>query len=293
MAGGEGSLRHFAARAGFAALTAFAAATSADAQWFPPLGAAPPGEIVQRLRAEGYVLIQPLRRNDTVYLADVNSGTGGRERLVIDAWSGEILQRFVARRGSGRRGFGGGYVVEGGEFNFPPPLAPPPERDFREGSLVNGEPGGAAAPAPRSKVKPKPTATGVRPAEPSPATAAAPPAQPVNPPGAGGDGNSANPGAGAAVAPTGAASPATESAKPDERQSNGPTKAETSPPTSSQPAPEAAPKADVAPASPPAMAQTLTKNASQPSGPAAPAPAPAAKPSEKTKVNDVPVNPLE
>ena len=66
-------------------------------QWFPPFGAASPREIVERLRAEGYVLVGPLRRNDTVYLADVIGGPAGRERLVIDAWSGEILQRFVAR----------------------------------------------------------------------------------------------------------------------------------------------------------------------------------------------------
>jgi hypothetical protein len=280
MAGLDGCLRHFAARAAFAALTAFTALPSADAQWFPPMGAAPPDEIIQRLRAEGYVLIPPLRRNQTIYLADVTSGSGGRERLVIDAWSGEILQRFVARRGSGRRSFVDGYVVEGGEFSSPPPLAPPPERDFREGSFAYGEPAIPAAPAPRWRVRPRPAATASRPPEPNPATAAAPPAQPVNPPG---NGNSANPGA---VAPTGAPSTVTEPGKPDERQPIGPTKLEASPapPRSAQ---EAAPKSDVAPASPPATAQTQTKNAS------GPPPAPAAKPGDKSKVNDVPVNPLE
>ena len=70
---------------------------SREAQWFPPIGAASPHEIAERLRAEGFVLIGPLRRNDTVYLADVNAGPAGRERLVIDAWSGEVLQRFVSR----------------------------------------------------------------------------------------------------------------------------------------------------------------------------------------------------
>src|SRR5208337_4688243 len=161
MGGLERRWRHFPA---LAALTAFAVVPSADAQWFPPLGAAPPSEIVQRLQAEGYALIRPLKRNDTVYLADVRAGTGGLERLVIDAWSGEILQRFVARRGNARPGFGGGYVVEGGEFNFPPPLAPPPAREFREGNVAYGEPGGPAEPAPRSKIKSKPMAPGRRPA---------------------------------------------------------------------------------------------------------------------------------
>ncbi len=283
MADQERCLRYFAARAAFAALTAFTAVPSADAQWFPPMGAAPPDEIIQRLRAEGYVLIPPLRRNQTIYLADVTSGSGGRERLVIDAWSGEILQRFVARRGSGRRSFVDGYVVEGGEFSSPPPLAPPPERDFREGSFAYGEPAVPAAPAPRWRVRPRPAATASRPPEPNPATAAAPPAQPVNPPG---NGNSANPGASAAVAPTGAPSTVTEPGKPNERQPIGPTKLEASPapPRSAQ---EAAPKSDVAPASPPATAQTQTKNAS------GPPPAPAAKPGDKSKVNNVPVNPLE
>jgi hypothetical protein len=264
MAGLDGCLRHVAARAAFAALTAFAIVSSADAQWFPPLGAAPPSEIVQRLQAEGYVLIGPLKRNDTVYLAEVRAGNGGLERLVLDAWSGEILQRFVARRGSA-----GGYVVEGGEFNFPPPLAPPPAREFREGNVAYGEPGGHAEPAPRTKVKPKPAAASRKPAEPNPATAAAPSAQTVTPPEAAGNGNSANPSAAATVAPNGAPSPAAESATPAAQQ------------------PNAAPKSDASPASSPAAAQKQTK----PSAPTSPAAA--AKPGEKSKVNDVPITPLE
>ncbi len=299
MAGWNGSLRYLAARAALAAATALAAVLSADAQWFSPLGAAPPSEITQRLEAEGYVLIRPLQRNDTVYFADVTAGAGGRQRLVIDAWSGEILQRFVARRGSAKRGFAGGYVVEGGEFSSPPPLGPPPARDFGARNFVYGEPGGPSEPAPRSKLKPKSTATARRPAEPNPATAAAPPAQPVNPPGIGGNGNPANPGnpgASAAAAPTGAPAPSTQPAKQDEQQPSASTKTEASPPgasptTPSQPAQVVAPKPEAAPASPPAAAQTQAKDATRSSGPTPPAPA--AKPGEKSKVNDLPVNPLE
>ena len=294
MAGFERCLRHWAARMGVVALAAFAAVPAADAQWFPPVGAAPAGEIVQRLNALGYVVILPLRRNQTIYLADVTAGSEGRrrERLVIDAWSGEILQRFVLRRGSGRKGYAGDYVLEGGDFTSPPPLAPPPERDFREGGFASQEPGLPAAPAPRSKVRPRPAATASRPAETSPATAAAPPAQPSNPPG--GNGSSANPSASAPVAPTGAPPAATEPPKPDVGQSNAPPKAETSPPAS-QPAQEAAPKSQAAPASSPAMAQTQTKTKPQSSSPTPPSPVPAAaaKPGDKSKVNDVPVNPLE
>ena len=132
-------IRRLATRAAFAVATALALVPSADAQWFLPFGAAPPAEIVNRLRAEGYVLARPLERRDTVYLADVVRGPHGRERLVVDAWSGEILQRFLARRG--------GFAPEGGEFSEPPPLGPPPARDFREGDFGYGPPGvrGAAA----------------------------------------------------------------------------------------------------------------------------------------------------
>ena len=141
MAGIYRRLRYLAAGSAFGAMTAFALVPSADAQWLP-FGAAPPREIVQRLRAEGYVLVGPLRRRDTVYLADVVGGPVGRERLVIDAWSGEILQRFVARSR--------GFVPEGGEFSEPPPLGPPPPRDFREGNYGYGAgaQGGLEAPPP-------------------------------------------------------------------------------------------------------------------------------------------------
>ena len=125
------NLRRFAPRAALAAAFALIGAGSAGAQWLPPVGAAPPGEIAQRLSASGYTLVGPLRRSQTVYLADVVGGPEGRERLVIDAWSGEILQRFVARPR--------GFVVQGGEFDTPRPLGPPPARDFYTG------PGGGVA----------------------------------------------------------------------------------------------------------------------------------------------------
>ena len=148
-------LRHLAAHATFVAVATFGLIPSAGAQWAPPFGAAPPGEIVQRLQAEGYVLIGPLRRRDTVYLAEVAGGPAGRERLVLDAWSGEILQRFLVRRVPGRPG---GYVPEGGEFNEPPPLGPPPARDFREGNYgyAPGAPSGGVESPPRAKWRSRP-----------------------------------------------------------------------------------------------------------------------------------------
>ncbi|HKN27133.1 MAG TPA: hypothetical protein VJY34_04325 [Roseiarcus sp.] len=264
MAGFSRRLRQFATRAAFAAVTAFAVVPSADAQWFP-FGAAPPGEIVQRLQAEGYVLLHPLQRRDTVYLADVAGGPAGHERLVLDAWSGEILQRFVARRG--------GFVPEGGEFSEPPPLGPPPPRDFREGNYgygSEGPPGGGEAP-PRARVRSRPAATARRGGEPKQTT---PTAQPVETRNAG----TGSPGA-VPAAPATAASPAAAPANPN---AAGPAKAETAPANaSSEPSKGAQPKP--AAASSPAAAAAAPAN--PPSGPAE-------KPSGK-KVNDVPVNPLD
>ena len=195
MAASNATLRRLLAPLALAALPTLAAATAANAQWFPPpsaaspyeyvqwfppIGAASPQEIAQRLRAEGFVLVGPLRRNDTVYLVDVNGGPAGRERLVIDAWSGEILQRFVARSPYPRPGVGGGYVIERGEFDSPPPLAPPPARDFfvgpgGNGSVAYGGPANARIPEtvgpvgpferpPRTRVR-KPAASRHAPAE--------------------------------------------------------------------------------------------------------------------------------
>jgi len=130
-------------RIALAALAAVFMASAAQAQWLP--GAAPPQEIAERLRANGYYLVGPLMRRDTVYLANVEGGNGGRQRLVIDAWSGEILQRFVARPR-------GGYVVQGGEFDGPPPLGPPPKQDFlAQPGYAYGQPQEEQTPSPRSR----------------------------------------------------------------------------------------------------------------------------------------------
>ena len=330
MAASNATLRRLLARLALGALPALAAAAGANAQWFPlpsaaspyeyvqwfpPIGAASPQEIAQRLRAEGFVLVGPLRRNDTIYLADVNAGPAGRERLVIDAWSGEILQRFVARSPYPRPGVGGGYVIERGEFDSPPPLAPPPARDFfggpgGNGSVAYGGPANARIPeavgpvsplerTPRTRVKQKPAASKHAPPESKPTTAAVPPAQPLKP-----DEGGANPaakdnsGGGAApagVAPTATPPPASEASQPP----SAPPKPEASTGSAPSAAPDqakgAAPNPEGGAASP-NMTQTQAKDEAHPaqSEPPVAAPAtPATKPSDKSKVNDVPVNPLE
>ena len=278
MAGFYRRLRQLVARAAFAAVAAFALVPPVDAQWLP-FGAAPPGEIVRRLRAEGYVLIHPLERRDTVYLADVAGGPAGRERLVIDAWSGEILQRFVVRRR--------GYAPEGGEFSEPPPLGPPPPRDFREGNYGNGPegPSGGYEAQPKARVKSRPAATARKGGEPRQATPAAQPAGPQNA-GTGSPGGAPAAAAPGAAPPPTAAAPAAAPPNPNE-----PAKAGTSPTNASSEPKEAQPKPD-ATAPSPAAAQIEQKNSKQPAAAASSNPPKSAGKPEKN-VNDVPVNPLE
>jgi hypothetical protein len=301
MAGSHWNLRPVAARAAVAGLVVLGAVSGANAQWFPPMGAASPGEIAQRLLAQGFVLTGPLRRNETVYLADVDAGASGHERLVIDAWSGEVLQRFVARPRSRSPGAAAGYVIERGEFDSPPPLGPPPARDFFLGSgggVAYGGPAGAPAEAtPRTKVNPRSSPIRRKPADSKPAVTAAPPVQPAAPPEGGASAGAKNNPSGAppsAAAPTGAPLPGAQASQP-----GAPAKPEASPPESPAAAPaqikQTQPKPEGAAASP-NVAQTQAKGEPQPARiepPAATPLAPAAKPSAKSKVNNVPVNPLE
>ncbi len=98
-------------------LIAFAFVPPAMAQWAPPWGAAWPGEIERSLEAQGYVLTAPLVRRPGVYLADVSAGPAGYQRLVVDARSGQILERFVA---PGRM-WGPALAARDEEFGEPPP----------------------------------------------------------------------------------------------------------------------------------------------------------------------------
>jgi len=81
-----------------AALALFAAPAAAPAQGFFFLFGNPsPYEIERRLTASGYVLSGPLTMRGDVYLADVVARGEGPERLVIDAQSGRILERYRGR----------------------------------------------------------------------------------------------------------------------------------------------------------------------------------------------------
>jgi len=78
------------------AFIAIAFIPPATAQWAPPWGALFPGDIERSLEAQGYVLTAPLMRRPGIYLADVSAGPAGHQRLIIDARSGQVLERFPA-----------------------------------------------------------------------------------------------------------------------------------------------------------------------------------------------------
>ena len=81
-----------------AALVLLALPTAAQAQGFFFLFGNPsPYEIERRLEAAGYALTGPLTMRGDVYLADVVVRGEGPERLVIDAQSGRIVERYRGR----------------------------------------------------------------------------------------------------------------------------------------------------------------------------------------------------
>jgi len=53
-----------------------------------------PGDVQGMLEDRGLALTRPLHRNGGVYVADVEGPRGMRQRLIIDAESGRIVQRF-------------------------------------------------------------------------------------------------------------------------------------------------------------------------------------------------------
>ena len=109
--------------AALGALIAIAFISPATAQWAPPWGAPFPGDVARSLEAQGYVLTAPLMRRPGVYLADVSAGPAGQQRLIIDAGSGQVLERFPA---PGRK-WGPAFAVRDEEFGEPQPggLGPP------------------------------------------------------------------------------------------------------------------------------------------------------------------------
>jgi hypothetical protein len=129
--------------AALGALIAIAFISPATAQWAPPWGTLFPGDIERSLEAQGYVLTAPLMRRPGVYLADVSAGPAGHQRLIIDARSGQVLERFPA---PGRK-WGPTLAARDEEFGDPQfgGVAPP---------LYQGFSGPAAPVAPMSTAGP-------------------------------------------------------------------------------------------------------------------------------------------
>jgi hypothetical protein len=69
-------------------------ASQAQAQWFNLGFGLRPEQVEREIVAGGYQLTGPVTRNGNVYLADVVDQRGVRERFVVDASSGRLLQRF-------------------------------------------------------------------------------------------------------------------------------------------------------------------------------------------------------
>jgi len=119
----NGAVRRCLAAWAVGGFIASAFVTGAAAQLAPPWRAVFPGEIARGLEAQGYVLMGPLMRRPGIYLADVSAGPAGYQRLVIDARTGQVLQRFAAPGGvwapmlaARNEGFGGPALTDG-----PPP----------------------------------------------------------------------------------------------------------------------------------------------------------------------------
>jgi hypothetical protein len=169
----DGALGRCLAASALGALMTVGFVPTAMAQWMAPWGAAFPGEIERTLEARGYVLTAPLMRRPGVYLADVSAGPAGHQRLIIDARSGQVLERFPAPG----RGWGPALAARDEEFGEPQPggVGPPLNRGFSGPAtpvapMTNGGPGSVHIPAALSaygagalragtKVKPKSAST--------------------------------------------------------------------------------------------------------------------------------------
>jgi hypothetical protein len=228
----------------------------------------PPGAVYRMLRSQGYRALGPLMSRGRVYLADVADGeTGQHERLIIDAFSGDIVESYPLSQ----RFAPPGLVPRAPRAEAPPPAPQRSARLHPPSATPHAEPadplvipgiGAAAKPRPalRAKAPRKPKAVIARRAPTEPAKTFVP--KTVAPPA---------PAAPPLTAPA-------EAAKP------------------------AAPEAPVA-AAPPAAPLPLAAPAPAPQ-PAASAPsipedmpvAPlddAGPPKPKSPVNDIPVAPLE
>ena len=276
-----------------------------------------PQQVRRSIAQRGFRVLAPLRRNGSVFVADVVDGRGQRERLIVAAADAQILQRFLVDDGSGaapiRRGGDAerGFATHGDDGGLVPPadipdvgrrFARPVERDAppqRLGDLGRpdqADPEGVETPLLRRNPPP------IRTVKPRPRTVERTPDVPASP--------GREPGAVEATplvpsAPR-AATPSPVATAPSPAPQPAPAKT----PPAPQPAPAvaSAPAAEPVPAAAPAqrrMADPLAipggdavnrpvrSVASGITGAPGPAPAPATPAKAPPKPADVPVAPLD
>jgi hypothetical protein len=91
-----GRLRAGFGAAALAGLLALAPVTGAKAQFARLFGWGMPAvEVYHIIAAQGLRVTAPVYRNGRVYVADVVDPRGMHERLIIDAYNGDILQAFL------------------------------------------------------------------------------------------------------------------------------------------------------------------------------------------------------
>jgi len=259
-----------------------------------------PAEVAANINRHGFVIRSAMVRRGDIYVVDVSDYSGQMERLIIDAHSGMIAQRYASRAAYARRPEPPRYIAPGygydapDEDSFDPPAprplanipAPRPPvyapslsdaelRAQRERELAYGGDGrGPAANPPALDAKPldKPKPKIAR-----PKPAASPSGSPSL------DASAATPASTARDVP----STAVARPKPDAVKEAPPPKEAAVAPTPANPPSEAAKPAATPPKTEGVMAST--GGAASPPPPT-PAPTPAAK---RKAINDIPVTPLD
>jgi hypothetical protein len=120
------------------------------------------GDVQNMLEDRGLTLVAPLHRNGGAYIADVEGQRGGRMRLIVDAQSGRIMQRF---RVASPRSYGDYAnprppadigVSESNPFASSPPAVITFGQSIARGDDATSSPNVLAVPNEDGKLRPKP-----------------------------------------------------------------------------------------------------------------------------------------
>lgn len=266
----------------------------------PSAGGLSAKQVRSRLGSQGYRVAGQVKRNRGVYVADVRTPSGERQRVIVDAYYGQIVQRFPGAFGEPPRPPGRipgrNYAARPADPEIDTDVLRPDAGPTVIPSITSPE-----APARRKqtkqkqKKKPAKTIAAKPPVEPAPAPTAIPPvvkAPPTTAPSAAeqqsrqpapfaeppAPATTAVPPPAVVVPPPVAAVPPTQATPPVEKKSVERPPVEPAPSTAALPPAEPAP-ATPAPAEPESGPATATPPASEPS-PVTGATPPAEKPAE-------------